>query len=295
MHVSLAFDPWPWYIYVWCIHLLSVILTHVCMMHVFMMRHICHACTNLDSDAYIYYACMYYAYTYAPWSLWICAWCIHLWSWSMHVCMILDPDVCMHVRCICSWSWYMWPWCMYACMYDSWLWCMCDAYVLDHDAHTYCAFIHDPWSWYMHVWCIYQLSSIIDFDACVYGTYIYGTGPWLLCMCVWCIYLWFWTLILKHACMYDSWPWCMYACAMHIYVLDPDTWLWCMCVWCTYICSSILDYDACVYDAHIYDPGPWFWSMHVCIVHVSMMRSFSVTDERTNKAILGVGHERIKF
>ena len=44
----------------------TVILTRVCMMHVFMMRHICHACTKLDSDAYIHYACMYYAYTYAP-------------------------------------------------------------------------------------------------------------------------------------------------------------------------------------------------------------------------------------
>ena len=53
------------------------------MMHTSMMRQFCHgrtdgrtngdpdmraydACTNLDSDAYIHYACMYYAYTYAP-------------------------------------------------------------------------------------------------------------------------------------------------------------------------------------------------------------------------------------
>ena len=28
-------------------------LTRVCMMHVFMMRHICHACTNLNYDAYV--------------------------------------------------------------------------------------------------------------------------------------------------------------------------------------------------------------------------------------------------
>ena len=53
-----------------------------------------------------------------------------------------------------------------------------------------------------------------------------------------------------------------------------DTWLCCMCV----------------YDAHIYDPGPRSWSMHVCMVHVSMMRQIlSPTNERTNKAILGVG------
>ena len=32
------------------------------MMHVFMMRHICHAWTNLDPDAYIHYACMHDVY-----------------------------------------------------------------------------------------------------------------------------------------------------------------------------------------------------------------------------------------
>jgi hypothetical protein len=70
--------------------------------------------------------------------------------------------------------------------------------------------------------------------------------------------------------------------------------------------SRIVDPDTCVYDAHIYDPrsltliyvclmhismilDPWLWSMCVCMVHVSMMRYFSVTDERTDKAILGVG------
>ena len=68
-------------------------MLHVCVMHISMMQQFghrrtdgrtngdpdmlmydacihdaayCHACTNLDSDAYIHYACMYYAYTYAP-------------------------------------------------------------------------------------------------------------------------------------------------------------------------------------------------------------------------------------
>ena len=52
-------------------------------------------------------------------------------------------------------------------------------------------------------------------------------------------------------------------------------------------------YQTCVYDAHIYDPGPRSWSMHVCMVYVSMMRqilSDGRTNERTNKAILGVGY-----
>ena len=48
MHTSIIIDP------------------DTCMIHVFMMRHICHAWTNLDPDAYIHYACMHDAYTYAP-------------------------------------------------------------------------------------------------------------------------------------------------------------------------------------------------------------------------------------
>ena len=53
--------------------------------------------------------------------------------------------------------------------------------------------------------------------------------------------------------------------------------------------SMILDLDseACIYI--------YIYIYIYTIVHVSMMRSFSVTDERTNKAILGVGYERIKF
>ena len=129
-------------------------------------------------------------------------------------------------------------------------------------------------------------------------------------MRVWCIYNVPRSLTLMHVCM------------MHIsMILDP--WSWYMHVWCIYLCSSILDYTACVYDAHIYDPrsltliyvcmmhismilDPWLWcmcvwctylwswTMHVCMVHVSMMRQILLrtdgpTNERTNKAILGVG------
>ena len=91
MHDAYIYAPWSlcicqwcinvwcmcvWCIYPWCGSFVmegrtdepTVILTRVCMMHVFMMRHICHACTNLNSDAYIHYACIYYAYKYAPWS-----------------------------------------------------------------------------------------------------------------------------------------------------------------------------------------------------------------------------------
>ena len=42
----------------------------------------------------------------------------------MHVCMILDPDVYMHVRCL-----YIY---------------VLDPDTCDHDAHMYDAFIHDP-------------------------------------------------------------------------------------------------------------------------------------------------------
>ena len=209
MYISLAFDPWPWCMYVWCIHLLSLILTHVCMMHVFMMRHICHTWTNLDPDAYIHYACMHDAYTYAPWSLCICAWCIYVWCihlWSL----ILDYA---------------------ACVYDA-------AEILsptdertdeqgdsrsrihDPDTCVYDAFIMflDPWLWCMCVWCTYLWSSILDPDTCMYDASIYVPR----------------SLTILHVCM------------MHIsMILDP--WLWSMCVWCTYLWSSILDPDACVY------------------------------------------------
>ena len=58
----------------------------------------------------------------------------------------------------------------------------------------------------------------------------------------------------------------MHVCMMHIsMILDPDA--------CMYLCSLIL--DTCMYDARM--------------VHASMMRIFSVTNGRTNKALLGVG------
>ena len=77
MNTSMILEIWlcstcVWCIYPWCGNFVTegrteeptLILTRVCMMHVFMMRHICHVCTNLDSDAYVHHACMNYAYTY---------------------------------------------------------------------------------------------------------------------------------------------------------------------------------------------------------------------------------------
>ena len=54
MHVFFTFDPWPWYMYVWCIHLLSLIMMHMCMMHLCMM----HTSVILD-----------------PWLWCMCVWC----------------------------------------------------------------------------------------------------------------------------------------------------------------------------------------------------------------------------
>ena len=52
--------------------------------------------------------------------------------------------------------------------------------------------------------------------------------------------------------------------------------------------SMIIDPNACLYDApmhdaYIYDPPS------LTLMHESMMRYFLVTNERTDKAILGVG------
>ena len=73
--------------------------------------------------------------------------------------------------------------------------------------------------------------------------------------------------------------------------------------------SMILDPDTCMYDAH-YDP-PSLTLMHVCMMHLSMILDLDleacmygtciydaanfVTDERTNKAILGVGWDKSSF
>ena len=45
------------------------------------------------------------------------------------------------------------------------------------------------------------------------------------------------------------------------------------------IYDPTLDSDACIHDAHICDPGPG----DVYMVHVNMMRYFSVTDGRTRR------------
>ena len=66
--------------------------------------------------------------------------------------------------------------------------------------------------------------------------------------------------------------------------------------------SMTLDPDTCMYDAFFNFPRSvtlmhvcmmhismvMDLGMHVCMVHESMMRYFSVTDQRTDKAILGV-------
>ena len=185
MHdASVILDPWLYRMCVWCMcvwcgkfcseptdertdkAILGVWCIHLCMMHPECMC----------SDIYIYDACVNDAHICDPGP----------WSWSSHLCMILDPDVCMY-----------------------------DAYSLDPDIRDYDA--HCMMHLYMHVWCIYQFSLILVSDACVY-------------------------------------------------------------------------------DAHIY-AGPWFWSKHVCIVHESMMRYFSITngrtDERTNEQ--GDSRSRISY
>ena len=147
MHTSMILETWlccmcVWCIYPWCDNFVTegraekptVILTLMCMMHVFMMRHICHACTNRDSDAYLHYACMYHP------SLIMYAQCIYICSLiMMHMCMmhtsvIFNPWLC----CMCVWCGWNFVTneqgdsrsriqcadTYEACIYDA---CMCDA------------------------------------------------------------------------------------------------------------------------------------------------------------------------
>ena len=145
---SWSWYTWPWCTYVWCMmHAFIHDLIHACMMH--------YQCSQiLDSDTCVYDA---YIYSTGP------------WSWSMHICMILDPGVCMHVRCI-----YMFL-------------------ILTHVTmmhipiiQMYDAFIQDAWSPYRHVWCVYLCSLVLDSDACMYGADIYDPGPssWSMHVCM---------------------------------------------------------------------------------------------------------------
>ena len=202
-------DPWSWYMYVWCIYLFSSIL---------------------DSDA-----CVNDAHIYDPGP----------WSWSMHVCMILDPDVCMY-----------------------------DAYILDpdtrgHDAHMYDAWslipihgcmmhislIFDPWPWCMYVWCIHLWSLILT-HVCTIHVFMMRQ----ICHA--------WTNIDPDACMHDACihvcdPWIltlMHVCMMHIFkILDHAT---CM-------------HDTCIHGVYIvyyiplnFDFEPLLYMVHACFLFV---------------------------
>ena len=216
-------------IHVWCIHLLSVILTHVCMMDVFMMRHICHAWTNLDSDAYIHDACMHDAYTYAPWSLCICAWCINVWCihpWSL----ILDYAACVYDaaeilfrtneptnKAILGVGWTNVD--LDVCMFD--------AYILDPDTRGHDAYMYDAW-------CIHLYMILIH--ACMmYISLAFDPWPW--CMYVWCIHLL--SLILTHVCM------------MHVFMMRHICHTW------TNLDPDAYIHYACMHDAYTYAP----WSL----------------------------------
>ena len=64
------------------------------------------------------------------------------------------------------------------------------------------------------------------------------------------------TILDPDECMYDA------------FTYDP--WSWCKCVWCRYELCMIFDPDACICDVGFFPDGR--------------------TNERTNKAILGVGY-----
>ena len=77
----------------------------------------------------------------------------------MHICMILDPGVCMHVRCI-----YMFLILIHVTMMHIPI--MHLSMTLDPDACMYDAFINFP-----------LLVIKGDNDACMYDAYIYDHDP----------------------------------------------------------------------------------------------------------------------
>ena len=176
---------------------------------------------------------------------------------------------CLYVWCIHYWSWYKWPWCTYVwCIYP---WCL----ILIHACMMHISMFLDHWSWYMRVWCTKQ---------------------------------WSWPLILKRVCMHDA----------SMYDSGPWSWMYDACNNASFsrICVYMMLPDACMHDAYIYYSWP-FTLMHVCMMHRCMMHNAQIydsvpwswwcmnlgrcmyiwcgtfwgpTDQRTNKAILGVGY-----
>ena len=153
---------------------------------------------------------------------------------TMHMSMILVPDVCMMhkftmqispilVSDVCSMHKCMmhisWPWSLMC------VWCTCPwswslMYVRCTNAWCTC-----PWSWFLmygwctNVWCTYPRSWSL--------MYVWCTN-------VWCTYPWFLSLILLHAWMYDA---CIYDVAEILSRTDRRTdgqgvgWMYNVCMY----------------------------------------------------------------
>ena len=86
----------------------------------------------------------------------------------------------------------------------------------------------------------------------------------------------------------------IHSCIIHTCIRIKDhRYIWCTYVCCMYLWSSILDPDACMCDAGMNDAyihDPWPWCMYPwCGIFSGR------TNERTNKAILGVGLNAFAF
>ena len=147
-----------------------------------------------------------------------------------------------------------------------------DHYAYVNDALMYDAYIHDPWELTMLHVCVMHISMMRQFcngrtdgrtngdpDTRVYDACIHDAA-YLSCMYkprLWCIY----TL-----CMYVL---CIYICSLIMYAR------------CIYICSLIMMHMCMMHTSVIFNP----W---LCCMCVWCGWNF-VTNQPTNKAILGVG------
>ena len=178
-------------------------------------------------------------------------WCMY--TWCMYPWYIYTRSFiiqwCMYVWCIYSWSWYTWPWCTY-------IWCMMRAFIHDPDTCMYDA-------------CIFALRSWTLIHVYMCDAYIYY--PWSWHMCVWCMYSWCGIFVMHGQTLTLMHIYMMHVCTMHIHMLLDHY---------AYV------HDALMYDAYIHDP--WYLTMlHVCMMRLKFCSGR--TNERTNKAILGVG------
>ena len=133
------YDPWPWWMYIWCICYWSWSMWPWC----------------------TYVWCIY------PWCLILIHACMYVWAFTLSMYVWYMWLRCTYVWCISHdvWSWYMHAWCIYLC-----------SSIIDPDTYVYYAHRDDlgPWSWnvpvcMMHLWFWSLILNVWCMKQCIFS------------------------------------------------------------------------------------------------------------------------------